>query len=241
MLKQLLAAFRGTTAPPAGRKITVGCGAVHHFIRQVHRNGIDRGAVASFGNTYEVDQTLTDQAGEVAGALISIERRVLQGKREGTALYDSLVSLGESFARASYTRAAFGLVVAVTDGKDISSTRFKAKPAQAGETYRRLIEASRNPVLSILIGVGSSHDIDEAALQTLAHTGGMQLVTVDNMAKLGGILAGLGTQLRHGTFDRLITDGRTAVIARDRFARLTVIPYDYAILMDRSGSMADEG
>ncbi|MGV2333046.1 MAG UNVERIFIED_CONTAM: hypothetical protein LVR18_02610 [Planctomycetaceae bacterium] len=99
MLKQLLAAIRGTTAPPAGRKITVGCGAVHHFIRQVHRNGIDRGAVASFGNTYDVEQTLTDQAGEVAGALMSIERRVLQGKREGTALYDSLVSLGESFAR----------------------------------------------------------------------------------------------------------------------------------------------
>ncbi|MGV2333045.1 MAG UNVERIFIED_CONTAM: hypothetical protein LVR18_02605 [Planctomycetaceae bacterium] len=96
-------------------------------------------------------------------------------------------------------------------------------------------------MLSILIGVGSSHDIDEAALQTLAHTGGMQLVTVDNMAKLGGILAGLGTQLQHGTVDRLITDGRTAVIARDRFARLTVIPYDYAILMDRSGSMAEEG
>lgn len=241
MLKQILAAFRGTTAPPSGKKITLGCGAVHHFIRQMHRNGIDRGAVASFGNTYEVEQTLTDQAGEVAGALMTVERRVLQGKREGTALYDSLVSLGESFARASYTRAAFGLVIAVTDGNDISSTRFKSNPALAGETYRRLIEASRNPVLSILIGVGSSKDIDEAALRTLAHTGGMQLVTVGNMAQVSEILATLGTQLQHGTVDRLITDGRTAVVARERFARLTVIPYDYAILLDRSGSMAEDG
>jgi hypothetical protein len=37
---------------------------------------------------------------------------------------------------------AFGLVIAVTDGKDISSKRFKSNPALAGETYRRLIEAS---------------------------------------------------------------------------------------------------
>ncbi len=243
MIKQLLAAFSGQPtrqpASPRGSKIAVGCGAVHHFIRQIHRDGIDRGAVASFGNTFEIEQTFSEHSGIVAGALMSVEKRVREGKREGTALYDSLVSLGESFAHASTSRPAFGLVIAVTDGKDISSTRFRATPTRAGEAYRRAIEASPNPILSVLIGVGSNDEIDHTALQGLARSGDMRLVTVENMNQLGNILANLGTQIQRGTVDRLITNGREAVLTRHHVDRVTVIPYDYAILMDRSGSMAE--
>jgi len=239
MFKRLFAAFGREPSPPRGSKITVGCGAIHHFIREVHRENIDRGAVASFGNTFTVEQTFTPQKGEVAGALMSVERKVLDGKSEGTALYDSIVRLGHSFAVTSLERRAFGVVIAVTDGMDVSSSEFKGNPTAAGLAYAEFIRESRNPVHTILIGVGSDREIDRVALNRLASAGQMQLTTVDNMSRLGAFLYQLGTQLREGTITRVVQAGNYAIAARQRVAQVSVIPYDYAILMDRSGSMKD--
>lgn len=239
MLKKLMAAFSGNSPAPRGSKITVGCGAVHHFIRLVHRDGIDRGAVASFGNTFTVEQAFTPQKGEVAGALLTVEQKVLSGKREGTALYDSIVQLGHSFAVASYERPAVGVVIAVTDGMDVNSRKFKDNPVSAGVAYSQLIRAAQNPIYTFLIGVGSDREIDRGALNSLASAGQMQLITVDNMSRLGEILSHLGTQLTSGTITRVVQAGNYAIAAQQRVAQLSVIPYDYAILMDRSGSMTD--
>lgn len=238
MFKRLFGAF-GRDSGPRGSKITVGCGAVHHFIREVHRENIDRGSVASFGNSFSVEQTFTPQKGEVAGALMSVEKKVLSGKSEGTALYDSIVQLGHSFAVASYERPAVGIVIAVTDGMDVSSSRFKDNPVSAGLAYSQLIRAAENQIYTFLIGVGSDKEIDRVALNRLASAGQMQLIAVDNMSRLSEVLTKLGTQLTQGTITRVVQAGNYAIAARQRVAQLSVIPYDYAILMDRSGSMKD--
>ena len=225
-------------APPSGKKITVGIGAMHYFVRQVHREGIDRGCVASFGNTLAVEQTLTTDRGQVAAALMGVESKVLGDANEGTALYDSLATVGEQFARAA-DRPAVGVLLAVTDGKDVHSSRFKNDPTGAGRAYKRALDASPLQYLTVLIGVGADDEIDAVALARLADAGGMSLVTVDNMAKLGDVLAALGTQLTTGVVTEVVKIGRYAIADQRHVAQVSVVPFDYVILMDRSGRMAN--
>ena len=61
MIKQLLAAFSGQNsrqpASPRGSKIAVGCGAVHHFIHQIHSHGIDRVTVIPYDYAILMDRS----------------------------------------------------------------------------------------------------------------------------------------------------------------------------------------
>ena len=170
---------------------------------------------------------------------MGVESKVLQ-KSEGTALYDSMVELGATFARASHPDA-IGVVVVVTDGKDEHSKQFPNDPVTAGATYRYLMSRGRSRHLTVLIGVGSNREIDHTALTRLADHGGMQLVTVDNMGKLGDVLASIGTQLVSGVVTDVFDFGPIAAVRQRTETRLKVIPFDYVILMDRSGSMANRG
>ena len=246
MLSRLL----GSTATrPASSKIKLGCGAMQYFVSQIHRDPvrrhgtdycIDRGVVASFDDSLTVAQPFTPYKEMVAAALRKVEAVVLDGPSRGTALNDSLVTIGESLP--DHCRPdAVGLIVAVTDGKDEHSERFANNPVAAGEAFRRNMARSPAPHLTVLIGVGSDREIDRLALKKLADHGGMTLVTVDDMGKLGEVLAALGTQISAGVQVETIRGRGFEIRKATPTANVSIIPYDYVLLMDASGSMKNAG
>lgn len=236
----------GSGMGPHGRvatfpKISLGCGACHQFVRGVHRDGVDRGAIASFGNGFAIEQPFGWAAGEVSSGLISLERKVLSGRKEGTALYDSVVQMAETVGscESADDRRRLGLLLIVTDGADQHSRRFAESPAKAGLAYRRILAGYSKPWVTLLFGVGK--DVNKESLAELALAGEMVLHMVDDMTAFASALAELGTQIRVGVRTDCVAQGRWAVAVQRPFAAMSVTPYDYVFLIDRSGSMQDAG
>ena len=226
---------------PAFSKIALGCGACHQFVRSVHRDGIDRGAITSFGNNFAIETGVTPSAYEISSGLTAFERKVSSGRKEGTALYDGVVRLAESVSDFELARehGRIGLMLIVTDGVDMHSQRFAEAPERAGRAFRNRLSSYSKPWIVLLFGVG--RDVDRHSLGLLAQAGEMRLQMVDDMATFGAALNQLGTQIRVGMrTDCLAQDGWAVAVQRP-FATMSVTPYDYVFLIDRSGSMQDAG
>ncbi|MFM7071185.1 MAG: hypothetical protein ACKO38_05250 [Planctomycetota bacterium] len=111
-------------------------------------------------------------------------------------------------------------------------------PADVTATPFRLSGYSKR-WLVLLFGVG--RDVDRRSLEILAQSGGMHLYMVDDMSAFGAALNQLETQIRVGVrTDCLARDGWAVAVQRP-FATMSVTPYDYVFLIDRSGSMQDAG
>jgi len=235
------AGARPLRGAPTFSKIGLGCGACHQFVRGVHRDGVDRGAIASFGNNFAIEQPFTWAAGEVSSGLISVERKVMSGRKEGTALYDSAVQLAETVGacESAYDRKRFGLMLIVTDGVDLHSQRFAQAPERAGLAFRRIMSTYSKRWITLLFGVG--HDVDRDSLHHLARTGDMQLNMVDDMTAFAAALNELGTRIRVGVRTDCVAQDGWALAVQRPFAEMSVTPYDYVFLIDRSGSMQDAG
>src|SRR4051794_21784125 len=93
--------------------------AAWSFIRTMHREGIDQGLIATFGDTFRIETDFTTSISRLATTLNGLA----QGARnEGTLLYDSIENMVNTFWRAGRRDSQWILLIN-TDGDDNRSQR----------------------------------------------------------------------------------------------------------------------
>jgi uncharacterized protein (DUF58 family) len=102
-------------------KIEYAVAAAGIFIAHLHREGFDRGMVATFGSTFRVEQNFTSSEAHLHSALARLDPSRIKQENEGTRLYDSIEDVISQFW--SYgDRNRPWLLTIITDGKDYYSS-----------------------------------------------------------------------------------------------------------------------
>jgi hypothetical protein len=224
-------------------KIDYAVGAARLFIHHLHQDGIDRGMVATFGNTFRVEQRFTTTEAYLHNALAQIPQslgnaiRKQQGER--TRLYDSIEDVISEFWRTGGRNRPWLLTI-ITDGQDNESYRYKDNPLGVGRHIAQKFnhEPSNFP---FLIGVGEDRQIDKYALGIIGNYGGFPAVTIAAFPLLELIFLNIAVKVSTELLGLQIqTQGLTWQQVSE-IRRMSRVPIDYAFLIDRSGSMSESG
>lgn len=221
------------------KKIEYACGAAGLFIRHLHTEGFDRGMIATFGNSFRVEQGLTGTENLLHSALARIVRSHA-GTNEGTRLYDSIEDVIREFWRQG-DRSRPWLLTVITDGKDYFDTgKYHNNPSGIG----RFIASSYNHEDSnfmFLIGVGEGDNIDRQALATVGNYGHIPAITIEAFPLLEMLFLRIALEVSTRVQGTQITAGNLTWQEVTRIRQVSQTPLDYVFLLDRSGSMNDSG
>ncbi|CAG8650217.1 7156_t:CDS:2, partial [Scutellospora calospora] len=119
--------------------------ASNELVKNLHRDGLDRGCIATFNSRMIVRQNFTRDETSLYRSLNGL-RNYVSGT---TRLYDSIVDIIKTF-HSSGDRNRPWILVVVTDGDDTGSTR--SLLSCAGEISRLFTKDSSN--FLFLVGVG---------------------------------------------------------------------------------------
>lgn len=219
---------------------------IHHavnsawsLVRSIHREGVDRCCVATFGDTFQIRADFTTSLPELAAILTAIGRGV---KDEGTRLYDSVADMINAFWKAGRRDRPWVFLI-LTDGMDNRSKKYPCGNPNSPEMIGRYIGTRFNhePTNCVaLFGVGSDRQLNEKALATMSHFGNFPAVRVEAFPLLEPYLKRLAYEVTGEVEDVYIPLGGGVVgQVRNQNVRVTRRPIDYAILLDVSASMAD--
>jgi Mg-chelatase subunit ChlD len=214
-------------------KFDVAASSVRRFIASMHRRGLDRGMIASFGNTFRVDADFTTDPSQLSAAVACVGRSI--GK-EGTRFYDGLVDAATLFYHAG-RRDALWLCIVLTDGVDSGAWRLK-NPVLTGRILATLFNHDPTNFLTV-IGVGRPGRIDTQALTQLGQAAGCPALHLDNFHLVERAFQDIAVQVTSRLVGIRHTVGN---LSWDEIARIrshTNLPVDYCFLLDRSGSMRE--
>ncbi len=245
--------FSRPTAPAVVKpaKISLATAAARTFIHRFHVPGYDRGTIHTFGNTHRVETPLDADPGRLHQGLDQAERAVRSGANEGTRLYAAIADVLTHLLNHADPRNPWVPIV-VTDGMDNQSrvtdfdTQWKDKQQLvpnarfAGEMIAQGLTAMRSVGIvcqPIVVGVGGDRQIDAVAIGALGQAGGFPTFHISGFDQLADLLTAEVTRLV--VTDRLVGHrvGNLKVVTAHQTARVHRFPVEYAIVMDRSGSM----
>lgn len=218
------------------RNIEYAIRAASVFIRHLHREGFDRGMIATFGTAFRVDQGFTSTEAQLHGALGRVASEARGGK---TRLYDSIEDvIGTFWSQAKRDRP--WLVTVITDGQDNASIRYRGNPAGIG----RFIAARYNHEPSnfiFVIGVGEGNQIDVKALATMGDYGEFPAIAIESFPLLELVFLEIALQVSEQVVGARVDAGSMSWDEVARIYRISPTPLDYAFLIDRSASMNEQG
>lgn len=219
------------------RKIDYAIAAASVFIQHLHREGFDRGMIASFGDSYRVEQSFTGREASLHSAL---QRLAGQARDRSTHLYDALENVIGTFWESGDRRRPWLLIV-VTDGQDnVSSSKYRNNPAAIGQ-YIATRYNHENSNFIFVIGVGTGNQIDVKALATLGSTGRFPVVTIDAFPLLEAVFLEIAINVAASVTGRRISAGGVSWDRVEQSILVSQVPFDYAFLIDRSASMTEPG
>lgn len=219
------------------KKVEYAVGATGLFIRHLHRENFDRGMIATFGNTFRVEQTFTASESRLHSALARVARSVTN---EGTRLYDSIEDVIREFWRIG-ERDRPWLLTIITDGIDnVENEKYRGNPAGIGRYVATYYNHEDSNFISV-IGVGDGEQIDRKALGTLGDTGGFPAMTIDVFPLLEMLFISIALEVSERLEGIRINYEDMSWTEVSRVRQLSRIPFDYAFLLDRSGSMSEPG
>ncbi len=215
------------------RKIDYAIGAAGVFISHMHREGFDRGMIATFGDRYRVEQSLTSTERFLHTALSKIKPN---GR---TRLYDSIEDVIRNFWNNGDRDRPWVLII-ITDGIDNKSRKYKNDPEGIGYYIAKYFNHEKTNYI-YLIGVGEGEHINEDALIKIGKVGGFPAYTINAFPlleyefmkialKISGNLTGVKIEAADFSWEHI-----------SQLWSISQIPIDYAFLLDRSGSMDDPG
>jgi hypothetical protein len=220
-------------------KIDYAAAAARVCLRQLCRSG-SRGALMTFGDTFEVEQPFTDDAHTLDAAVAALPERLIQDYRrrgivEGTLLYDSMAEAVSVFAHEGNPERSF-ILLALTDGRDNRSTQFK--PEEIGQHMgTNFADIPGN--FPFLVAVGRADQIDKRALDTIGVEGHFPAVLLDSFPELAECFARIAHTVTAAVM-RETVQGPGYVITRTTPGLHVVSKaIDFALLIDRSASMAE--
>lgn len=214
------------------KKIDYAIGASASFIQHLHRNGFDRGMVATFGSHFRIEQHFTPNSAQLFAALRRLK------PNGGTRLYDSIEDIIGQFWLYGDQRRPWLLIV-ITDGQDNESKKYKSNPVGIGRYVAKNYNQESNFIT--VIGVGKGDQIDGKSLVTFGNTGGFPAIAIDAFPLLEEVFLRIALQVSTSLVGRRIDIGRLSWAEVAKYYQISQIPIDYAFLIDCSGSMTDVG
>lgn len=218
------------------KKIEYAVGAAGLFIQHLHREDFDRGMIASFGNGFRVEQGFTTSEYQLHNSLARVKRSVTN---EGTWLYDSIEDVIQEFWRSGRRNRPWLLTV-ITDGYDNTSSRYRNNPAAIG----RFVASKFNHEPSnfiFVIGVGEGKQIDRNALATMGNYGEFLAITIGAFPLLERVFLEIAVKVSTQLAGYQVNIGNLSWGEVARVREVTQVAFDYAFLIDRSGSMTEQG
>lgn len=229
------------------KKIEYATGAAGLFIYHLHQENFDRGLIATFGNTFRVEQDFTSNETYLHNVLRrlpdTVTDLVTRDRGERTRLYDSIEDMIAAFWKSA-KRDRPWLLTIITDGQDNESTKYRhddwRSPANIGRYIAQHFnhEATNFP---FLIGVGDEPNINAKALGQIGNSGGFPAVTIAAFPLLELIFLRIALSVTTQLVGRRIEIGSMSWEEVAQLRQLSRIPIDYAFLIDRSGSMSESG
>jgi hypothetical protein len=223
-------------------KIEYALGAARLFIHHLHREGFDRGMIASFGNDYRVEHGFTSTESYLHAALTNsrLSPNEIKRKNEGTRLYDSIEDVINEFWRNG-KRDRPWLLTVITDGKDYYDYgKYKNNPYGIGRFIA--IQFNHEPSNFIfVIGVGEGDEIDKNALSTMADSGNFLAVNIGAFSLLEAVFLKIAINVSSELVGRRIEVGNLSWQEVSHLRQISQTALDYAFLIDRSGSMSGLG
>ncbi|HWQ15046.1 MAG TPA: vWA domain-containing protein, partial [Roseiflexaceae bacterium] len=219
----------------APRKIDYAVAAAWHFIQYLHRDGFDRGMVATFGDDCRLAQGFTSRASQLQTALA----RVSQSVGGQTRLYDSMQDIVYYFYQHGDKRRPWLLTV-ITDGMDNASQDYRQRPDLIGAFLGQTFMSDRTNFM-FLIGVGEGREIDASALATIGRMGGFPATTIAAFSLLEELFVQIALQVTEQLVGQQVRVGNLSWAEIARVRQVAHVPLDYAFLIDRSTSMNSAG
>lgn len=227
---------RPAARPGSHRKIEYAAGAALHFIDALHAEGVDRGAIFTLGTTFRIDQHFTTARADLDRALLTIGQ---SKPTENTALYDSIALAIEQFQKHGRRNVPWVLIV-ITDGKDNASKAFPPKdqrsPAVVGVLAAECFANARSNFF-VLVGVGDANSLDVEAITTIGHFAHSPAIPLANFHMLEELFLQLVVQVSETVVGRTVQVGDQEFLELARVRQVNKIGIDYALVIDRSGSM----
>jgi hypothetical protein len=214
-------------------KIEAAVAATQQFIRRLHRENFDRGLIATFGTHFCIEQEFTGCENDLHRALHGIAKKVEWS--EGTRLYDSIQDVIITFGRDGDSHRPWLLIV-ITDGQDTHSAKYHHNPTALGHAIAQGFNADASNLVCV-IAVGRPEQVDVPALRQLGDAGHFPVIRIEGMALLEEAFVRVAIQIIERTEGRVIGDGQAAWAELSRIRQAVQIPFDYAFLIDCSGSM----
>lgn len=217
------------------RKISYTVDAAWQFIESIHTEGLDRGLIATFDDTFRIRQDFTTSKASLKAALANIK------PDGGTLLYDSLHKLVQAFWLAA-RRDCPWMCVGLTDGDDNRSKDFPFNHPASPELIGRYIGRYFSPQhenYPYLIGVGRDGEIKKKVIDTIGHYGNFDALTIDSFPRLGDLFQRIACKVTTKLTEKEIQVGPYTFIQPTVQQELIKRGIDYAFLIDCSGSMGN--
>ena len=154
-------------------------------------------------------------------------------------MYDSLEDVITRFWQAGYRDRPWLLTV-ITDGQDNASHKYKGNPWSIGQYIGTHFNHEPSN-FTFLIGVGGGQQIDRQALGTLGDSGHFPAMTIGAFPLLEALFLQIAMQVSTQLVGRQLTVGRLTWAEVARIRAVSHTAFDYAFLLDQSGSMAEAG
>lgn len=222
------------------RKIDYAVAAADVFATHLHRENFDRGMIATFGNTFREELRFTGTEQYIHYVLKVISESNLS---EQTRLYDSIEDTIERFWATGHRDRPWLLTV-ITDGQDNLSRRYPpqraSSPIDIGQYIGRRFNHEPSNFIFV-IGVGEGSQINKPALGAMGDAGGFLAMTVAAFPLLEAVFLRIAIQVSTAVVGRSVNVGNFSWSQVAEIQRTSSIPFDYAFLIDRSGSMNEPG
>ncbi|HOG48843.1 MAG TPA: hypothetical protein PLJ35_06885 [Anaerolineae bacterium] len=218
------------------KKIDYAVGAAGVFVCHLHQERLDRGMIATFGNSFRVEQSFTTTESSLHSALARTRSSI---RDERTRLYDSIEDVIAEFWRTGRRDCPWPLTI-ITDGQDNESYKYRNNPTAIGRFVGQRFnhEPSNFP---FLIGVGEGQQIDKGALGAIGDAGGFPAATISAFPLLEVAFLQIAISVTTQLAGRSISAGNVSWEQVTTIRRLSRTAIDYAFLIDRSGSMSEAG
>jgi hypothetical protein len=210
------------------------------LVNHLHQEGIDRGMVATFGDTFRVEQDSTTARPEPNTALAAPVRSALN---EGTRPHDSMRDIVAAF-QLSGRRDCPKIRLIVADGIDSRSRDSPSDRPASHEMIGRFVgqrsnhEPTNFPFQSV---VDRDQAINARALATIGHHGRFPAVTIAEFPLLKRLFLQSALRITTELQRDICRPGNVSWHELTAVRRLARRPIDDVLLIDRSGRWPTPG
>ncbi|CAG8654705.1 11349_t:CDS:2 [Funneliformis caledonium] len=207
--------------------------ASKELVTNLHRDGLDRGCIATFSDFLTIRQSFTSDENLLHQSLNSL-RNVVSGD---TCLYDSISGvIDRTFRRNAYPSRPWVLIV-VTDGDDNLSSMSSRQCSR--EIYDKFTKEDNN--FMFVVGVGDR--VNASKMQEMARVGYFDYIPVDDFLLLELAFLNIAYKVTKSlslSLNNLAIGDISATWAEvQQHRQLSNVAIDYALLVDVSSSMND--